>query len=100
MVNEHKVVKGTNYNGAWDSWYGPEGDRNPKSYDVNKVRNCQAGVALKFLNLLPETEKIRFVQSIILLKNFFIEWYILFGTFFVCFIRTPYANFCRLKFLF
>lgn len=59
VVGDHKVVKGTNYNGAWDSWYGPEGDRNPKSYKVNDVRNCQAGIALKFLNMLPDTEKIR-----------------------------------------
>lgn len=59
VVNEHKVVKGTNYAGAWDSWYGPAGDRNPKSYNINEIRKSHAGSALKSLNLLPNDDKIR-----------------------------------------
>ncbi|XP_065368722.1 arylsulfatase B [Calliphora vicina] len=53
-----KLVKGTNYKGAWDGWYGPAGDRDARSYDYKAVRNCLAGRALATLNMLPTTADI------------------------------------------
>ncbi|KAM7341897.1 arylsulfatase B isoform 2-T2 [Cochliomyia hominivorax] len=48
-----KVVKGTNYNGAWDGWYGPAGNRDPRSYDYKAIRYSNSGRALSALNMLP-----------------------------------------------
>ncbi|XP_075167273.1 arylsulfatase B [Haematobia irritans] len=51
--SDWKVIVGTNYNGGWDGWYGPPGDRNPRSYNYKAVRNSFAGRALDAINMLP-----------------------------------------------
>ena len=48
-----KLVKGTNYNGAWDTWYGPAGDRNTSAYDYKAISSCNTGRALQAINMLP-----------------------------------------------
>jgi len=57
-VGNWKILKGTNYKGAWDGWYGPSGERNPKLYDVNMVLKSLAGKAIKSLKLMPSTAEI------------------------------------------
>ncbi|XP_037817226.1 arylsulfatase J isoform X2 [Lucilia sericata] len=58
-----KVVKGTNYKGAWDGWYGPAGDRDARSYDYKAIRSCYAGRALATLNMLPTPADITRMRS-------------------------------------
>lgn len=58
MVDKWKLVVGTNYNGNWDGWFGPEGDRNVSAYPVDKLGECKAGKALKSLKMLPTNSKI------------------------------------------
>lgn len=48
-----KVMKGTNYRGQWDNWYGPPGSRDIRDYDLNGVFDCSAGKALNEMRLLP-----------------------------------------------
>lgn len=48
-----KVVKGTNYRGQWDNWYGPAGLRDIRDYDVNAIFDCLAGKAMNDMRLLP-----------------------------------------------
>lgn len=43
-VGEWKIIKGTNYNGIWDSWYGPDGRQG--KYDIDLIRKSPAGVSL------------------------------------------------------
>ncbi|KAL1402720.1 hypothetical protein pipiens_000950, partial [Culex pipiens pipiens] len=52
-VNNWKVLKGTNYKGQWDNWYGPSGDRDPEAYNITAVQHCPTGKALSEMNLLP-----------------------------------------------
>lgn len=58
MVDKWKLVCGTNYNGQWDAWYGPEGDRNVSSYPINDLLTCQTAKALKSIHMLPSSVKI------------------------------------------
>lgn len=58
IVGDYKIVKGTNYNGTWDDWYGPAGDRSSNSYNVTWVKTCPAGSAVKKLGILPSKDKI------------------------------------------
>ncbi|XP_055316309.1 arylsulfatase I isoform X3 [Sitodiplosis mosellana] len=62
-VGEWKVHKGTNYNGAWDQWYGPAGIRSTTAYNANAVSNCPAGQALNQLNLLPTVQHMRKMRT-------------------------------------
>ncbi|CAG5005734.1 unnamed protein product [Parnassius apollo] len=55
-LEEWKLHKGTNYNGAWDYWYGPSGREG--SYNVDLVRTSYAGRAIDKLGLIPSTDKI------------------------------------------
>ncbi|XP_053683829.1 arylsulfatase B isoform X2 [Sabethes cyaneus] len=57
-VEKWKVLKGTNYNGQWDSWYGPAGDRDPNSYNLTAVFCCPTGKILQKLKLLPPVDEI------------------------------------------
>ncbi|XP_030369146.1 arylsulfatase I-like isoform X2 [Scaptodrosophila lebanonensis] len=52
-VGEWKLMRGTNYKGAWDGWYGPAGERSPKHYDWQHVAKSQAGKALKAIKMFP-----------------------------------------------
>lgn len=62
-VGEWKIHKGTNYNGAWDQWYGPAGIRSTTAYNANAVSHCLAGQALSHLHLLPSIQHIRKMRS-------------------------------------
>ncbi|XP_068628006.1 arylsulfatase B [Battus philenor] len=55
-IGKWKLHKGTNYNGAWDNWYGPDGREG--SYNVQLVRTGDAGQAVEKLGLLPSDEDI------------------------------------------
>lgn len=57
-VGDWKVLKGTNYKGAWDGWYGPAGNRKPSSYNVNQLYQSLAGRAVAALKLMPTTGEI------------------------------------------
>lgn len=57
MVDKWKLVVGTNYNGLWDGWYGPEGDRNVSSYPIDNLLICKAAMALKGIQMLPTITK-------------------------------------------
>lgn len=59
IVGDYKLLKGTNYNGAWDNWYGPAGDHNPDTYKVEEILKSPAGEALISINKLPDVNKIR-----------------------------------------
>lgn len=61
-MGEWKVHKGTNYNGAWDKWYGPAGIRTPSAYNANAVTQSAAGQAISQLNLLPSTQNMRKIR--------------------------------------
>ncbi|XP_054266641.1 arylsulfatase J [Macrosteles quadrilineatus] len=47
-VGDWKIVKGTNYQGQWDGWYGPSGrpDNHSTPYDITAVVNSLAGRAV------------------------------------------------------
>ncbi|XP_011291436.1 arylsulfatase B [Musca domestica] len=51
--SDWKVIAGTHYNGAWDGWYGPAGDRNARSYNYKAVRSSLAGRSLATIDMLP-----------------------------------------------
>ncbi|XP_052737909.1 arylsulfatase I [Bicyclus anynana] len=55
-VGKWKLHKGTNYDGAWDYWYGPGGREG--AYDVSSVMTSPAGCALGRLGMMPDQEKI------------------------------------------
>jgi arylsulfatase A-like enzyme len=57
MVEKWKLVVGTNYQGNWDGWFGPEGDRNISSYPINDLLTCKAARVLKGIQMLPTTNK-------------------------------------------
>lgn len=58
-VHEWKVLKGTNYNGDWDSWYGPAGDRTFETYNVTKLMDCPAAIEIRRLGRMPDVETIQ-----------------------------------------
>jgi arylsulfatase B len=58
MMEKWKLIVGTNYNGQWDGWFGPEGDRNVSSYPINDLLTCKAAKALKSIQMLPSSSKI------------------------------------------
>lgn len=58
-IGNWKVLKGTNYKGDWDSWYGPSGVRNVSSYNVEEIFKSPAGKAIRSLNLMPSEVTIR-----------------------------------------
>lgn len=63
MSGEWKLVKGTNYNGTWDYWYGPAGNRSFEAYDVESVYNSFAGKALAHLSVLPTKQEIELIRN-------------------------------------
>ncbi|XP_053600201.1 arylsulfatase J [Plodia interpunctella] len=46
-----KLIQGTNYNGTWDGWFGPNGRQG--SYNISKVFDSPAGRTLKGLGYMP-----------------------------------------------
>lgn len=62
-VGKWKIHIGTNYNGAWDHWYGPAGIRSSTAYNVNTVINSVAGQVLSRINLLPSVQNIRTIRT-------------------------------------
>ena len=57
-VGDWKLHKGTNYNGQWDSWYGPEGLRNTEDYDIDGLSKSIAGLSLSKIGMLPSASRI------------------------------------------
>lgn len=62
-INEWKVLKGTNYNGLWDSWYGPAGNRAASAYNTNLVLQSPAGKALHRQSMLPDVREMRKLRN-------------------------------------
>lgn len=62
-INEWKVLKGTNYKGLWDSWYGPAGNHATTAYNTNLVLQSPAGKALHRQNMLPDVREIRKIRD-------------------------------------
>lgn len=58
-IGNWKVLKGTNYKGDWDSWYGPDGVRNISSYNIEEIFQSPAGKAIRSMNLMPSEEIIQ-----------------------------------------
>lgn len=58
-VNDWKLIKGTNYAGQWDSWYGPAGNRSPTAYSFSDIEQSLAGKALHKLGHLPSADIVR-----------------------------------------
>lgn len=58
MMDKWKLMVGTNYNGSWDSWYGPAGDRTPESYPIDDLMHCKSAKALKLIHMLPSSDQI------------------------------------------
>ncbi|XP_055695304.1 arylsulfatase B [Lutzomyia longipalpis] len=58
-IGDWKVIKGTNYNGQWDNWYGPSGDREPENYNISLLLSSPAGKAMQKMNLLPKDDEIQ-----------------------------------------
>lgn len=52
-VDQWKLVKGTNYNGSWDGWYGSADLRNPSDYNWDQVARSVTGLAMQRLHMLP-----------------------------------------------
>ncbi|XP_072941442.1 arylsulfatase I isoform X2 [Epargyreus clarus] len=55
-MDEWKVHKGTNYNGAWDFWYGPSG--RDAAYDAAAPGRARAGRAARALGLMPADDTV------------------------------------------
>lgn len=58
ISDNYKLMTGTWFEGDWDGWYGPKGDRDPMSYNVEHVRNSKSGRALAKMRALPNLPKI------------------------------------------
>jgi arylsulfatase B len=58
LMDKWKIVKGTNYDGKWDSWYGPEGERNISKYPINELLQSSTSIAIKKLKMMPSHDEI------------------------------------------
>ncbi|XP_070505136.1 arylsulfatase B [Chironomus tepperi] len=63
MVNDWKLVVGTNYNGQWDGWYGPPGNRDPLDYNFKELLTCKAGRAIDRMGMMPKPNDILKLRS-------------------------------------
>lgn len=57
-MGDWKIIKGSHYNGIWDGWYGPSGNRTEKAYHIDEISKSLAGKSLKSLNMLPTKNEI------------------------------------------
>ena len=59
-VGDYKLLKGSNYNGKWNGWFGPTGrEQNNPQYNVNAVRLSPTSVAFQKAGFeLPNDDKI------------------------------------------
>ncbi|XP_072391366.1 arylsulfatase I [Diabrotica undecimpunctata] len=60
-VGPWKLLKGTTYNGTWDSWYGPSG--RDYEYNETKVINSLAGQALKQIKKAANVTQIKILRK-------------------------------------
>ena len=69
-VGHFKLLRGSNYNGAWNSWYGPSGrDKDSPAYNIGDVRNSAAASALAKIDVkLPNDEQILKLRDEVNLK--------------------------------
>lgn len=58
LRDEWKIVKGTNYDGQWDGWYGPEGEREASRYPINQLFDSPTTHAMQALNMMPTKEEV------------------------------------------
>ncbi|KAG5890787.1 hypothetical protein JTB14_007181 [Gonioctena quinquepunctata] len=56
-----KLVKGTNYEGTWDNWYGPSG--RGYNYSFSIIENSPAGKALKSINKSAPISKMEVLRE-------------------------------------
>lgn len=57
-VDNWKLLAGTTYQGVWDKWYGPAGDREPGMYNITAVLSSPAAQALRALGAMPTDDVI------------------------------------------
>ena len=69
-VGDFKLLRGSNYNGAWNSWYGPSGrDSESPAYSIKNVRSSPATSALAQIGVkLPTDENILMLRDEVSLK--------------------------------
>uniref|UniRef100_A0A6P7FT84 Arylsulfatase I-like n=1 Tax=Diabrotica virgifera virgifera TaxID=50390 RepID=A0A6P7FT84_DIAVI len=60
-VGPWKLLKGTTYNGTWDSWYGPSG--RDYEYNETKVINSLSGQALKHIKKAANGTQIKILRK-------------------------------------
>merc|ERR1719334_551704 len=62
-VGEWKLMKGTTYNGEWDSWYGPDG-RTERDYNYTKLHESRVAQSLADLRMpIPEDDTIKALRK-------------------------------------
>ncbi|CAB3235666.1 unnamed protein product [Arctia plantaginis] len=60
-VGKWKILKGTNYGGDWDGWYGPSGREG--AYNLDLVLMSEAGVAISDMGMMPSKEKMTEIRD-------------------------------------
>lgn len=69
IVGDYKILQGTNFQGKWDAWYGPEGNRDLTSYKIDEIRTSNVGQVMENLCFLPKEETIRFLFFFLISKT-------------------------------
>ena len=60
-VGDWKLVKGTTYQGHWDSWKGPSGRQG--RYKFNKLFNSEVAKIIRDITPLPSKSKIEMLRK-------------------------------------
>lgn len=58
-IGQYKAINWTTYNGQYDGWYGPAGDREPNTYSYDSLRQSDAGNVLFEHGYLPSELEIK-----------------------------------------